>query len=43
MRAGALAAAGRATWPEVLARFEARLEDTLHAPEATTAHVPILA
>jgi glycosyltransferase involved in cell wall biosynthesis len=43
MRAGALAAAERATWPEVLARFEARLEDTLHAPEATTAHVPVVA
>src|SRR5450755_2320440 len=33
MRVAALAAARRATWPEVLARFEARLEDTVHALE----------
>ncbi len=37
MRAAALAAARRATWPEVLARFEARLEDTVHALEAPSA------
>ena len=43
LRAGALAAARRATWPEVLARFEARLEDTIHAPEAPPARVPVVA
>ena len=43
LRAAALAAARRATWPEVLARFEARLEDTVHASEATSAHVPVVA
>ena len=43
MRAAALSAARRATWPEVLARFEARLEDTVHASEATSAHVPVVA
>jgi glycosyltransferase involved in cell wall biosynthesis len=43
MRAAALAAARRATWPEVLARFEARLEDTVHALEAPSAHVPVVA
>lgn len=43
MRAAAVAAAHRATWPEVLARFEARLADTLHAPEATPSRVPVVA
>jgi glycosyltransferase involved in cell wall biosynthesis len=43
MRAAALAAARRAAWPEVLARFEARLEDTLHAPEASSPRVPVVA
>jgi glycosyltransferase involved in cell wall biosynthesis len=43
MRAAALAAARRATWPEVLARFEARLEDTVHALEAPTPRVPVVA
>ncbi len=43
MRAAALAAARRATWPEVLARFEARLEDTVHAPETPPSRVPVVA
>lgn len=43
MRVAALAAARRATWPEVLARFEARLEDTVHAPEAPPSRVPVVA
>ena len=43
MRAAALAAARRAAWPEVLSRFEARLEDTLHAPEASSPRVPVVA
>jgi glycosyltransferase involved in cell wall biosynthesis len=43
MRAAARAAARRATWPEVLARFEARLEDTVHALETPPARVPVVA
>ena len=43
MRAAALAAARRATWPEVLARFEARLEDTVHALETPQSRVPVVA
>ncbi len=43
MRSAALAAARRATWPEVLARFEARLEDTVHAPETPPSRVPVVA
>ena len=43
MRAAALAAARRATWPEVLARFEARLEDTVHALETPQPRVPVVA
>ena len=43
MRAAALAAARRATWPEVLMRFEARLEDTAHALEASSPRVPVVA
>ena len=43
MRDAALAAARRATWPEVLARFEARLEDTVHALETPQSRVPVVA
>ena len=43
MREAALAAARRATWPEVLARFEARLEATVHAPETPAANVALVA
>ena len=43
MRAAAIAAARRATWPEVLARFEARLEATVHAPETPAANVALVA
>ena len=43
MRAAALAAARRATWPEVLARFEARLEDTVNALETPQSRVPAVA
>jgi len=43
MRAAALAAARRATWTEVLERFEARLEDAVHAPEAPSARIPAVA
>ena len=43
MRAAAVLAAKRATWPEVLGRFEARLADTLHAPEASSAHIAVVA
>jgi len=41
MRAAAVAAAKRASWPEVLARFEARLEDTLHAWETPAPRVAL--
>ena len=43
MRDAALAAAQRAGWPEVLARFEARLQDTVDASETTPARVPLVA
>ncbi|MEO7114253.1 MAG: glycosyltransferase family 1 protein [Caldimonas sp.] len=43
MRAAAVLAARRATWPEVLGRFEARLADNLHAPEAPAAPVAVVA
>jgi glycosyltransferase involved in cell wall biosynthesis len=43
MRDAAVAAAHRATWPEVLARFEARLEDTVHALETPQSRVPVVA
>lgn len=43
MREAALAAARRATWPEVLARFEIRLEANLHAPETPAANVALVA
>ena len=39
----AVAAARRATWDEVLARFEARLLDTVAAPEASPEPVPVVA
>ncbi len=42
-RAAALEAAQRATWPGVLGRFEARLADTAHAPEAPSAPVAVVA
>jgi glycosyltransferase involved in cell wall biosynthesis len=41
MRAAAVATARRASWPEVLARFEARLEDTLHARETPAPRVAL--
>jgi glycosyltransferase involved in cell wall biosynthesis len=43
MRAAAVAAARRASWPEVLARFESRLEDTLHALETPSRRVAAVA
>jgi hypothetical protein len=43
MRAAALAAARRASWPEVLMRFEARLEDTVHALETPSGRVAVVA
>ena len=43
MRDAAVAAARRATWDEVLARFEARLIDTVAAPEAAPERVPVAA
>jgi glycosyltransferase involved in cell wall biosynthesis len=43
MRVAALAAARRASWPEVLMRFEARLEDTLHALETPSGRVAVVA
>jgi glycosyltransferase involved in cell wall biosynthesis len=43
MRAAAVAAARRASWDEVLARFEARLLDTIDAFEATPSRVPVVA
>ncbi len=43
MREAAVAAARRAGWDEVLQRFEARLEDTVDAIEATAAAVPVVA
>jgi glycosyltransferase involved in cell wall biosynthesis len=43
MRAAALAAGRRASWPEVLMRFEARLEDTVHALETPPGRVAVVA
>lgn len=43
MREAAVAAAQRAGWAEVLTRFEARLQDTVDASEATPARVPVVA
>lgn len=36
-------AAARATWGDVLSRFEARLQDTVHAFEAPSARLPVVA
>ena len=41
MRQAAAAAARRATWDEVLARFEARLQDTVDAYEAPPPRLPV--
>ena len=43
MRDAAVVAARRATWDEVLARFETRLLDTVAAPEASPERVPAVA
>lgn len=43
MRAAAILAARRASWPDILARFESRLADTLHAPQTPPAHVALVA
>ena len=43
MRDAAVAAARRATWDEVLARFESRLLETVDAPEASPARIPVVA
>lgn len=43
MRGAALAAAGRAGWDEVLARFEARLIETAHATATPPATLPVVA
>jgi hypothetical protein len=43
MRDAAVAAAHRAGWDEVLARFEARLEDTVDAFEASPGRIPAVA
>ncbi len=43
MRAHAVEAARRATWDEVLGRFEAQLQDTLHAHEAPLAPAAVVA
>jgi len=42
-REAAVAAARRATWDEVLERFEARLQDTVDASQASPAPVPVVA
>jgi len=42
-RDAAVAAARRATWDEVLERFEARLQDTVDAFQASPAAVPVVA
>jgi hypothetical protein len=42
-REAAVAAARRATWDEVLERFEARLQDTVDASQASPATVPVVA
>jgi len=42
-REAAVAAARRATWDEVLERFEARLQDTVDAFQASPAPVPVAA
>jgi glycosyltransferase involved in cell wall biosynthesis len=43
MRAAAVAAAHRAEWNEVLARFEARLQDTVDVFEENPSRVPVVA
>ncbi|MDQ2928956.1 MAG: hypothetical protein M3R22_12485, partial [Pseudomonadota bacterium] len=43
MRLAAVAAARRATWDDVLGRFEARLQDTLDATETSPTPVPVVA
>jgi hypothetical protein len=43
MRDAAVAAARRATWDEVLERFESRLQDTVDAAEPSPEHVPAVA
>lgn len=43
MRDAAVNAARRATWDEVLERFESRLQDTVDAPEASLSRVPAVA
>jgi glycosyltransferase involved in cell wall biosynthesis len=43
MRAAALAAARRASWPEVLTRFERHLEDTVHALETPPGRIALVA
>ena len=43
MRDAAVAAARRATWDEVLARFESRLVDTVAAPATAPARIPVAA
>jgi glycosyltransferase involved in cell wall biosynthesis len=43
MRGPAVDAARRATWDEVLGRFEAQLQDTLHAHEAPLETAPVVA
>ncbi len=43
MRDAAVGAARRATWDEVLERFESRLQETVDALEAAPAHVPVVA
>ena len=42
-REAAVAAARRATWDEVLERFETRLQDTVDAFQASPAPVPVVA
>ena len=42
-REATVAAARRATWDEVLERFEARLQDTVDASQASPAPVPVVA
>jgi len=43
MRAAAILAARRASWTDILARFESRLVETLHAPQTPPAHVALVA
>jgi len=43
MRVRAVEAARRATWDDVLSRFEAQLQDTLHAHEAPLAPAAVVA